>query len=83
MPCCFKKSAITEVDPCGQVEKYSTRYEIDKYVVVFSCAVHARCGHIVYLLTMINFTVVISERAFSYQFDQLYCDFLFFSHNYI
>ena len=45
------------------------------------CAVHARCGCIVYLLTMINFTDVIYERAFSYQLAQLYCDFLFFSHN--
>ena len=31
MPRCFKKAAITEIDPCGRVEKHPTwiRYEIN------------------------------------------------------
>ena len=34
-PCCIKKFAVTEVDPCGGVEKHPTGvwYEIDKYVL--------------------------------------------------
>ena len=33
--CCLKKSAVSEVDPCGGVEKNPTRirYEINKYIL--------------------------------------------------
>ena len=33
IPCCIKKFAVTEVDPCGGVEKHPTGvwYETDKY----------------------------------------------------
>ena len=50
-PCCVKKSAVTEVDPCGGVEKHPTRirYEIDKYVLYMRrrcpCVVQVHYGH--------------------------------------
>ena len=50
-PCCFKKSAVTEVDPCGGVEKHPTRirYEINKYGLSMRkrspCVVQAHSGH--------------------------------------
>ena len=50
-PCCFKKSAVPEVDPCGGVEKHCTRirYEINKYVLSMRrrcpCVIQAYSGH--------------------------------------
>ena len=49
--CGSKKSAVSEVDPCGGVEKHSTRirYEINKYVLerrrMCPCVVQAHSGH--------------------------------------
>ena len=34
-PCCFKKSAVIEVDPCGGVEKHPT-----SFVMELICFVH-------------------------------------------
>ena len=36
-PCCFKKPAVTGVDPCGQVEKHLTRIP---YEIILICSVH-------------------------------------------
>ena len=46
--CCFKKSAITEEDPCGGVEKHPTRTRYE-YVLFMrrrcSCVVQAHSGY--------------------------------------
>ena len=50
-PCCIKKLAVTEVDPCGGVDNHPTGvwYEIDKYVLSMKrqcpCVVQFHSGH--------------------------------------
>ena len=64
-PCCFKNSAVTEVDPCGGVEEHHTRihYEIKKYILSMRrrcpCVAQAHSGHTGNKLTVINFRVLV------------------------
>ena len=66
-PRCFKKSAVSEVDPCGGVKKHPTSisYGINEYILSMrSVPVLSRPildTQDILKLTMINFLAVISE----------------------